>query len=175
MIYFIVFLLLVTLIYVHFENKKAIKEINRLTSDVKELAIENRSIIPFHKYENEINNLNDELLVEAAERFKIQEKYDKLFSKQKSEQVRLGQISEKLLPFLEEFPYKTDDIAALFMPIDLIVFSESEIVFVEIKTGNAVLSDKQRQIKKLIDNKQVRFETHRLNNGQYLIDDKKAS
>ncbi len=43
------------------------------------------------------------------------------------------------------------------MPIDGVIFGDDMIKFIEIKTGNAQLSSKQKKIKKMIENNQVEF------------------
>lgn len=97
------------------------------------------------------------------------EKYNTEISKKKSEQVRLGAISENLVPFLKEFRYDPKACHFLGMPVDYVFFGEDELVFIEVKTGNSQLSSKQKNIKKLIENKKVRFEVHRLDGGTYEI------
>lgn len=86
----------------------------------------------------------------------------KIISQKKSSEVRLGQISEHLVPFLEEFKYDPKNIKFLGQPIDYICFEQDKIVFLEIKTGEAQLSPKQRNIKSLIENKQVYWDEFRL-------------
>lgn len=89
--------------------------------------------------------------------------YQKLQHQKISSDVKMGQKSENLLPFLEDFPYRDEEIRGLFNPIDLIVFTDTEVVFVEVKTGTASLSDKQRRIRDNIQQGRVRFEVHRMN------------
>jgi len=83
-------------------------------------------------------------------------------SEKKSKEVRLGQISEVLLPFLDGFEYDPKSLSALFQPIDYISFGEDEIVFIEVKSGGAQLSTKQRRIRDQIKEGKVRFEIYRL-------------
>lgn len=83
-------------------------------------------------------------------------------SEKKSKEVRLGQISEVLLPFLDGFEYDPKSLNALFQPIDYISFGEEEIVFIEVKSGGAQLSTKQRRIRDLIKAGKVRFEIYRI-------------
>ena len=89
--------------------------------------------------------------------------YTKLLSQKKSSEVRLGQISEQLVSFLDKFKYDPKNAHFIGMPIDYIVFNNDEIVFVEVKSGGSVLSKKQSEIKKLIAGGRVRFETIRIN------------
>lgn len=84
----------------------------------------------------------------------------KLLSQKKSGEVILGQIVETIAPIIDSFPIKYEerkDLVFLGMPIDFIHFGEEGIMFIEIKSGKATLSTKQRQIKKLIEEKKVSF------------------
>ncbi|MFZ9888577.1 MAG: Holliday junction resolvase-like protein [Myxococcota bacterium] len=80
----------------------------------------------------------------------------------------LGQVGEQLAPLLPEFPYTLEDARFLGAPIDYVVFdghsegAEVEVVFVEVKTGNAKLSRGERAIRDAIVAGRVRFETLRL-------------
>jgi len=89
------------------------------------------------------------------------EKYDRLLSQKKSSEVLLGQVTEKIAPFLKEFPYDPRKSTFLGMPIDYIVFGDKEITFVEIKSGNARLSKKQSDIRNLVKHKKVAW--HEIN------------
>jgi predicted Holliday junction resolvase-like endonuclease len=93
-----------------------------------------------------------------------EEDFRKLQHQKISADVKLGAKTENLLPFLSQFPYNTDsdEIRGLFNPIDLIVFRDEEVVFIEIKSGQSQLSDKQRRIRDNIKNGRVRFEVHRV-------------
>ena len=88
--------------------------------------------------------------------------YSRLLSQKKSSEVRLGQISEKLVPFLKFFKYDPKNAYFIGMPIDYIVFEDDKIIFVEIKTGDSALSKKQNAIKNIIKNKNVEFEIIRI-------------
>lgn len=87
----------------------------------------------------------------------------KQVGRNKSIEVRTGQIMEKIVPFLEVFKHNPDNICHLGQPIDYICWEDDEIVIVEVKSGNAKMTSKQRAIKKLIEDKKVRFELIRLN------------
>ena len=85
--------------------------------------------------------------------------YVRLLSQKKSSEVRTGQIAEQLVPFLDKFKYNPKNAHFIGMPIDYIVFNDDEVVFVEVKTGKSSLSNKQKNIKSLVDSSKVRFET----------------
>ena len=88
--------------------------------------------------------------------------YKDLLSRKISSEVRLGQIAEHLVPFLENFKYDPKKAHFLGMPIDYIVFEDDKIIFLEVKTGYSHLSLKQRAIKRLVEDKQVYWEELRL-------------
>jgi predicted Holliday junction resolvase-like endonuclease len=108
-----------------------------------------------HKLEQSALDLSGKLEEESEARKKI-------LSQKKSGEVRLGHIAEKLAPFLKDFIYSPENATFLGQPIDYIVFEDDEVVFVEIKSGNAQLSPKQRHIKKLVQNKCVSWKTMRI-------------
>ncbi len=75
-----------------------------------------------------------------------------------------GKTLEKLIPFLDKFPYDAHDMRWLGDPVDFIIFngyssekSPKEIVFCEVKSGDGKLSKVQSEIKELIGNKKVRW------------------
>ena len=88
--------------------------------------------------------------------------YNKLLSQKKSSEVRLGQISENLAPFLKDFKYNPKETHFIGMPIDYIIFEEDKIIFLEIKSGKSQLSTKQRNIRNLIKDGKVEWDEMRI-------------
>lgn len=88
--------------------------------------------------------------------------YDKLLSQKKSSEVRLGQISEQMSPFLSDFPFDPKRSKFLGDPVDMICFSDEKITFVEIKSGKSQLSKRQREIRDLIAKGKVDFFVYRV-------------
>lgn len=86
-----------------------------------------------------------------------QEMYDKLASQKKSSEVRLGQISEHLVPFTKSFPFDPKQARFLGSPVDMVVFTDDKIVIVEVKTGGSQLSEKQKKIRKLVEDKKIEW------------------
>ena len=84
-----------------------------------------------------------------------------------SSEVRLGQMIERVTPFLESCPYNPRDMHFLGQPVDFIVYSLDEpdphICLLEVKSGSAQLSPSQKLIKKLVQKGCVRFKELRLN------------
>ena len=89
-------------------------------------------------------------------------KYKKLYSQKKQSEVRLGQITEQLVPFLNQFPYDPTRAQFLGQPIDYIIFQDDKIIFVEVKSGNSRLSKKQRLIKSNIEDGNIEFHEIRI-------------
>ena len=67
-----------------------------------------------------------------------------------------GLVHEQLLPFLPEFPFNPKDARFLGTPVDLVVFDGLDagqvrgVVFIEVKTGGATLSGRERQVRDAI-------------------------
>lgn len=88
--------------------------------------------------------------------------YKDLLSRKISSEVRLGQIAEHLVPFLENFKHDPKKAHFMGMPVDYIVFEDNKIIFVEVKTGSSKLNQTQQNIKKLVLAKEVYWEELRL-------------
>ena len=73
-----------------------------------------------------------------------------------SQAVISGKVYEQLLPYLPEFPFNPKDVRFLGSPVDLVVFDGMDrgalerVVFVEVKTGQAGLSGRERQLKEAV-------------------------
>lgn len=84
---------------------------------------------------------------------------------QRSARVLSGKTLEKLVPFLDKFPYNPHDVRWLGDPIDLIIFdgystkgTPEQIVFCEVKSGESKLSKVQSKVKELINAKRVKWD-----------------
>ncbi len=184
--FFVVVIILFVLLVNHYKlSAEQLREELQQSKKPDTVSLElMKDYIPRANYEEMTRQLNGQIVrlkeefAELSVKSKLQEvvnfatteKLESVLSKQKSEQVRMGLVSENVAPFLEGFPYSSKSVRGLFNPIDLIVFAETEIVFVELKTGNSALSQKQRNIKKLIAEHKVRFEVHRMNENGYNIE-----
>ena len=90
-----------------------------------------------------------------------------LKSQKGSKAVGIGFIYERLAPTLDGFTFNKNDCRSMFDPIDYVIFeglSEKQkvekIIFMDIKSGKARLSQKQKKIKAAVDNKQIQFKTY---------------
>lgn len=79
-----------------------------------------------------------------------------------------GEIYEKILPALPDFPYAPKDMVFIGKGTDYVIFdwlSEwylREIIFLELKSGKAVLNANEKSIKNTIAQKRVRFSEYRI-------------
>ncbi len=85
-----------------------------------------------------------------------------------SRAILKGQFSEHLSPFAKDFPVKASECRFFGAPIDFIAFKGldekevTEIIFIDIKTGNSKLNQTQKSIKETIKNKKIRFIEYRM-------------
>lgn len=86
----------------------------------------------------------------------------------KSRAVLGGQFSEQLAPYLPNFKYLPTECRFLGKPIDFLVFKGmdekkiDEVVFVEVKSGNAKLNQHEKNLKETIEKKRVRWVEYRI-------------
>jgi predicted Holliday junction resolvase-like endonuclease len=86
----------------------------------------------------------------------------------RSRSVLLGEVYEKVAPFLPDFPFAARDMVFLGKGVDYIVLdglSEgklNKIIFLEIKSGNSRLSKNELMIREAIRNKKVDYQELRL-------------
>jgi len=86
----------------------------------------------------------------------------------RSRAVLSGQFSEQLAPFLPDFNFNPTECKFLGKPIDFIVFKGAddkeikEVIFVEVKSGKSKLSNVEKSLKEVIENKKVRWEEYRI-------------
>ena len=79
----------------------------------------------------------------------------------RSAAVNWGKTIEHFVPFMPDFPIPAEDVVFLGMPIDYVGFTNTksktkcEVHFVEVKSGNAFLIGKQKNIKKAIQEGRV--------------------
>ena len=170
MIFFLSFLLILCIICViilysklqevHDTHENLIRDNQELTDNTKEL---NATVDTVKKWgidrEKELSSYISNLQKELDD---TENSRKTTLSQKKSSEVRLGNIAEKLAPFLEDFTFDPENAKFLGQPIDYIVFEDEIITFVEIKSGNSQLNSKQRHIRDLIKNKQVAWKEIRI-------------
>ena len=88
-------------------------------------------------------------------------------SVKRSTAVVSGRVAEQLAPYLPEFPYSPREARFLGTPVDLVVFEGldadevTRVVFVEVKTGGAGLSRRERSVRNCVQRGDVAFEVVR--------------
>ena len=82
---------------------------------------------------------------------------------QRSQAVTMGKVHEQLIPYLPDFPYNPKDVRFLGSPIDLVVFDGlaagrlQRIVFLEVKTGAAGLTSRERCVRDVVQAREVEW------------------
>ena len=83
--------------------------------------------------------------------------------------VLSGQMLEQVAPFLPDFPCNPADVRFVGKPIDFVAFPGavdnkpiSEILFIEVKSGNSVLSEREKEIKNAVQKGKVRYVEYRV-------------
>ena len=137
----------------------------------EEIKLSEAGLFHLDNFTPESHDVYKSMLVEQKKR-RASLKERKLNIPKKSEvgakATNLGKQLERLAPTLDGFTFNKNDCRSMFDPIDYVIFeglSEKQkvdkIVFVDIKTGGARLSPKQKKIKQVVEDKKVRFQTYK--------------
>ncbi len=73
-----------------------------------------------------------------------------------------GKTVEQFMPLMASYPFNPSGFRFLGTPIDGIQFNQNEIVLVEFKSGLSKLNPNQQRIKRLVEQKRVRFLTQKV-------------
>ncbi len=82
---------------------------------------------------------------------------------QRSLAVTAGKVFEQLVPYLPGFPFNPKDARFLGSPVDFVVFDGlndgdvRRVVFLEVKTGAAELSPRERRVRDAVRDAQVEW------------------
>jgi predicted Holliday junction resolvase-like endonuclease len=85
----------------------------------------------------------------------LREQVDDEISRQRSLSTTYGRITEQWIPLSTRYPYDPQHFRFLGSPIDGVQFEEDRIVFIEFKANRSRLSEKQKHIKRLIEDGEV--------------------
>ncbi len=87
----------------------------------------------------------------------------------KSRAVLGGQFGEQLAPFLPKFPCNPGDVHFIGKPVDYIAFPGTasgepitDIILIEVKSGQSKLSEREKQIREAVKNGRIRYVEYRL-------------
>ena len=141
------------------------------TSCQEEIKLSEAGLFHLDNFTPESHDVYKSMLVEQKKR-RASLKERKLSIPKKSEvgakATNLGFLLERLAPTLDGFTFNKNDCRSMFDPIDYVIFeglSEKQkvdkIVFVDIKSGGARLSPKQKKIKQVVEDKKVDFQTYK--------------
>jgi predicted Holliday junction resolvase-like endonuclease len=90
---------------------------------------------------------------------------------QRSLAVTAGKVYEQLVPYLPNFPFNPKDVRFLGSPVDFVVFEGlsdghvTRVVFLELKTGAAQLSTRERRVRDAITELRVEWQELRMPSG----------
>jgi predicted Holliday junction resolvase-like endonuclease len=87
----------------------------------------------------------------------LSKKLEELLHDKTSQSVRYGFLTEQWIPFSEKFPYNAENFRFIGKPIDGVCFEENKIVFVEIKSNKSKLSESQKKVRKLVEEKKIEW------------------
>ena len=86
----------------------------------------------------------------------------------RSRAVLNGQLSEQFAAFFPDFPADPTEIRFVGKPVAFVAFpglstgTVDEVLFVEVKTGNAALSKVERSLRDAVEKKNVRYTEYRI-------------
>lgn len=174
----LIIIVLLAIIYLHFKPRKSFPLHEQLKDPLESLVkpvIEDSSLLKAElaatqeklsqlnrdmgQLQSENQRLFFELQTTCASHEQLSSDLKKVTSQKKSGEVRLGMVSEQLIPLLPEFPVPISTLKFFGNPIDYISIDlDAELIsFIEVKSGGSVLSEKQRKIRKMIQEKKVQF------------------
>jgi predicted Holliday junction resolvase-like endonuclease len=87
---------------------------------------------------------------------------------QSSRGAIFGEVYEKILPALPNFPYAPKDMVFIGKGCDYVIFDGlaeghlREIVFLELKSGKSTMNANERAIQNIVEKKRVRFSEYRI-------------
>lgn len=80
-----------------------------------------------------------------------------------------GQVVEQVAPFLPEFPCSPADARFIGKPVDFIAFpglaegdTVDEVLLIEVKTGQSALNNREKEIKRAVQEGRVRYVEYRV-------------
>ena len=87
----------------------------------------------------------------------LKEEKKKVEERKRSLSSLYGKITEQFAPFMKSYPFDARRFRFIGSPIDGIQFEDDRIIFVEFKAANSKLTEEQKKIKELVENKKVEW------------------
>ena len=104
------------------------------------------------------------LLIVQRIRFGLRIKKERQDAINRSRAVIAGQMTEQVAPFLKGFPCNPSDARFIGKPVDFIAFTGlmendevREVLLIEVKTGTSTLSNREKEVKKAVEQGRVRY------------------
>ncbi len=100
--------------------------------------------------------------------FEIKIRWQRKNAVERSKNVLIWQVNEKIAPILPWFPYNYKDLVFIWKWIDYIVFDGlssgylKEIVFLEIKSGISNLNKNETMVRNCIENRNISYDILRI-------------
>ncbi len=89
--------------------------------------------------------------------FSLKEEVASIQYLKRSQSVKYGQLTEQWIPFSNKYPYDSQNFRFIGKPIDGVSFENDKIVFIEFKSNKSQLSEIQKKIKKLVEEKKIEW------------------
>lgn len=80
----------------------------------------------------------------------------------RSTNVKFGKYTEQFMPILEEYPYDKTKFRFIGSPIDGVQFEKDRIIFIEFKTNDSQLSERQKSIRQLVKGGKIEWDEIRI-------------
>ena len=87
----------------------------------------------------------------------------------RSKAVIGGQVAEQIAPLLPDFPSPLADARFIGKPVDFIAFpgleksdKVKEILLIEVKTGNSALSEREKEVRRAVEEGRVKYKEYRI-------------
>lgn len=107
------------------------------------------------------------LLIVQRIRFGMRIKKERQDAINRSRAVIAGQMTEQVAPFLKDFPCNPSDARFIGKPIDFVAFpglmendEVREVLLIEVKTGTSTLSNREKEVRKAVEEGRVRYVTY---------------
>jgi len=147
------------------EKKEELEEKYKEKLEEAKEKLERKLEEKYRKREIELEKNIDKEAMKRLKELQKQEKEAREDAIKRSRAVTMGHVLETFAPILMSSKYNPKDFRPILNPIDYVVFNGlseknyvSEIIFVETKYGNSILSEREISVKHAIEEGKVRFE-----------------
>jgi len=92
----------------------------------------------------------------------IRRRLHEALSGKQSLSTKYGRMTEQFMPFMDLYPYDSQNFRFLGCPIDGVQFNSDGIVFIEFKTASSRMSPGQMRVKEQVEGGKVSFREIRM-------------